>query len=61
MKTARLAVFRAPGVPFGFAERPLPACGEGEALVSESFPLTQLPEAFALARTQRWPRVAVRP
>jgi putative phosphonate catabolism associated alcohol dehydrogenase len=31
------------------------------SLVSDAFPLAQLPAAFALARTQRWPRVAVRP
>jgi putative phosphonate catabolism associated alcohol dehydrogenase len=31
------------------------------ALVSDAFPLEQLPAAFDLARTQRWPRVAVRP
>jgi putative phosphonate catabolism associated alcohol dehydrogenase len=31
------------------------------SLVSEAFPLERLPAAFDLARTQRWPRVAVRP
>ena len=31
------------------------------SLVSDAFPLAQLPAAFELARTQRWPRVAVRP
>jgi len=36
--TAQLAIFKAPGAPFEFAERPLPACGEGEALVA-IFPL----------------------
>lgn len=31
------------------------------ALVSEPISLAELPAAFELARTQRWPRVAVRP
>ena len=31
------------------------------SLVSDVLPLAQLPAAFDLARTQRWPRVAVRP
>jgi putative phosphonate catabolism associated alcohol dehydrogenase len=36
MTTARLAIFRAPRAPFEFDERPLPPCGEGEALVAIS-------------------------
>jgi threonine dehydrogenase-like Zn-dependent dehydrogenase len=31
------------------------------ALVSDPFPLAQLATAFDVARTQRWPRVAIRP
>lgn len=34
MDTARIVVFNAPSAPFEFAERALPACGEGEALVA---------------------------
>jgi len=33
---AQLAIFKAPGQPFEFVERPLPACGAGEALVAIS-------------------------
>ena len=36
MNTAQVAIFKAAGAPFEFTERPLPACGEGQALVAIS-------------------------
>ena len=36
MATARCAIFAGPNQPFVFSERPLPACGPGEALVALS-------------------------
>ena len=36
MNTAQLAIFNGTGTPFEFAEKPLPECGHGEALVAIS-------------------------